>query len=308
VAGPGAGFWWQISAQPVFQGKLDTGTTIGLVRDVTPAHEFCNELAKQELHHNQAMNAGGQLSEALVANLRQQTSVIAGICDIMAMGSATSTDSSDCARGPFVDEMRAAVDELLLTAAVVRDYSCAMMGKLVFRPETQHSSDMMRFALSGIENSFRRSGIPLLVARPAIDCLVNVDPQRLRTVVNILLQLASRHASPGKAIELECLTPDPGSITLRITYEGFKQASLQARGNFDHDIYNPAIAAPFLTQFTRAHRARIKFGSNSKTSHHISLTIPVPSRDDDPAAAPVKNNDQSVANAMPASACGACRP
>jgi hypothetical protein len=138
----GMEIWWQISICPVPDHAAISATTLGLVRDISPAHDFCTSLAEDEARHSQGLEAGRHLTTALVASLRQNINIVTNISDMLPNETCAAPSGPGSVGKNLALDIRAATDELLMTASLAREYANAHVGSLAINLQTQHFNDV----------------------------------------------------------------------------------------------------------------------------------------------------------------------
>jgi hypothetical protein len=120
-------------------------------------------------------------------------------------------------------------------------------------------------------------GTPINISLQQHDCLVLADPERLRTVLHILVTVAVSKATAASAVQLATFSADRHQAIMRLSYTGQGPTSTDTGSGLHSTMgmLNPVLAQEFLKQVVSGHDAELELASTSETAHTITLSLPL---------------------------------
>ncbi len=274
----GQKFWWQMAATTLGCQTAQPDKWIGLVRDVTPAHRFLKSLAVDQRHHEEVNAASQQLASALSASLRQHANVVTNICQMLPEEFPQQSRAMIELMEPgFASDMQTAINELLMTASLMRDYTNALTGSLVCTPQTHHFRDAIAHCLASAAERIRPLEFTVIEKVAPHDCIINADVHRLRIAIMVVANLAVCHAFPGGTILFQAGVVNNREARLEIFYVG--RPAFNGTETESHDprmgILHPAIAKRFLNAVIAAHGGILEFTQHGEGKQVVRIKLPV---------------------------------
>lgn len=258
---------WLVSATTCRSGR-QAPRIVGLVRDVSIARRYIDSIANQPPLTPGIQLRSRLLGASVAASLRQQAHVISSICDLLSDPAPPAGDDGMCRRAEFAGDVRSAVQELLATAAIFRDFTEAEYGTLVLQPNRWSLAEILANAQPGIAQVLAQSGLAFDCAPAAAGSALHADLTRLGRLLQATAALLAPLARPVSAVILQGAGMADGSMAFRFTYDGIAPNEAWLHGGQPctgqlpetarHHPLDPVVSAGFRKFMLDAHDGRME--------------------------------------------------
>lgn len=237
---------WQLSTR-LYPNKDNPISVVGLVRDISVAHSFCQNLDQRLADVPQLAAQCRVITNTIGSTMREQAHLIASIVDYLTHPRDTLETSPQAAEQDFALDVRHAIHRIVDATKLLRDCTDARFGCLELEPQTWPLSDILAHANPAVRQVLDNGRLQLTVVAPGDDGTLLTDLARTSRLLSAVAEQVCDTAKPGGAVQLSGEICSEGYATFTFTFDAIQpydaEPGTASRLNVAASGYEPVHAA-----------------------------------------------------------------